>query len=257
MKYYPTFSLADFSISVSGTDAGVYYPVYAGGTSASFACHLPLTAIPGGTLSDVGFPYAVGALSQSWSAMTLAGFNINYNDTTMQYTIANPGGAFSISWSETTRVAFGFTGSLSGASSYTSHVRPYYVIAPAIEARSGDSGPYEPDDIVKESVSDGGTAFLMSMDTIEIRRDWTQPFESHEASQTNKATTAVPWTWQDFFKHCRSLNLPFLVTDENLIYTLRAEGAVYGTATRTRVAADWDSLWNIKLMTREYEVTLP
>ena len=134
----------------------------------------------------------------------------------------------------------------------TSDVRPYYVIVPAITARSQVSDVYEPDDIVSEAVSDGGTSFAISKDTTETFSDWEQQMESASATLARSAVAAVPWTWEAFFKHLRGA-YPFRLVDgsTSTVHTLREKGAAFTGTTRRRVAVDYDDLWIIMLMTRD------
>ncbi len=185
-------------------------------------------------------------------------YTTTWSSTTGKYTISRAT-AFTLSFTGATvpaagarlRLALGFTGNLSGASSYTSDAIPYYVIIPAMAARSAFTDVYEPDDIVEEAVSDGGTSRAVARQTSELLCDWTQTMETKAATLTRSALSTAPWTWQAFVKHVRGQR-PFAFYDTttsiNAVYKLRAEGASFHPE---RVAADYDGLWNIPFRTRD------
>jgi hypothetical protein len=157
------------------------------------------------------------------------------------------------------RAALGFTATLSGANSYTSTVRPYYVTVPIISGRSLRSPDvFEPDDLVEESSADDDTTFGIVKErgaaaTQIMHADWSQMMESQEATFIRSAVAAAPWTWEHFFKHCRATH-PFTVTDgaTTTCHTLRAEGASFSQRVVERIAADYAGLWKLNFKTRDY-----
>jgi hypothetical protein len=214
-------------------------------------CNVSLSGVTSLSGTYTGFAAAVQTALQVVSG----GFSCTFSTTTHAFTIAHASN-FSLTWTGTggtnLRRALGFTATLSGTNSYTSTVRPYYVIVPGITARSQVTDVYEPDDIVEEAVSEGGDAYGVAKDTSELWSDWVQPFETKEAVMQRSATAAVPWTWEHFFKHCRMTH-PFLVHDAgtNTAHRLRADAAAFNNKVRTRVATDWDNYWSVNLMTRD------
>lgn len=139
------------------------------------------------------------------------------------------------------------------AAPYTSTIRPYYCIIPAMGARSDFTDVYEPADIVEEAVSDGGVSYGVARATNELWCDWSQTMETKAATLTRSATAAVPMTYQAMVKHCRSqhpIGVYETATSNNL-YRLRADGASF---VPERVAADYDGLWNIPFRTRDLGV---
>lgn len=192
------------------------------------------------------------------SAMDTAGggpYTVTYSTSTHQYTISRAAVNFTLDFSggaSDTRLAqaLGFTSTAhSGAITYTSDVRPYFVIVPSELARSA-SLPfiYEPDDITEGAMSDGGTPYGVSKNTTELHSDWTQAMEAKASCFTTAATASAPWTWQAFFKHTR-MQYPFAVYESALfdaVYLNRPEGARFKTAP---VWSDLDTLYNIKFNT--------
>lgn len=188
------------------------------------------------------------------------GFTVSFNTSTLAYTIAHGTFpfAFTFNGDEGANLAraLGFSGDRASALSHTSDVRPYYLIESYLDAWSKVSDVYEPDeDVVQEAVSDGGEVALVARDTIELWSDWTQAMEPEASVFTRHAPASTPWTWQEFFKHCRGghrfkVYEDFAAGDSLGVYTLRAEGATFGQRTRARVAADWRERWDITLLTR-------
>ena len=189
------------------------------------------------------------------NAATGGSYTVSYSSSTHQYTISQAS-TFTLDLSggaSDTRLAqaLGMTAtSHSGANSYTSTVRPYYVIVPTELARSAMLPfVYEPNDIVTEAVSDGGTSYAVAKNTTELWADWSQTMEAKAACFTLYATNAVPWTWQAFFKQVRGQH-PFAVYESalyNAAHKLRADGAYFKVTPAT---PDWDALFIVKFATR-------
>lgn len=195
-------------------------------------------------------------------------YTVTYNGTT-GYTVAYDAGNFSLTFSTVTTAAegvllrqiLGFSGDVSGAASYSSDVRPYFVIIPTIEGRSSMSDEIEPDDIVQEAVADDGTAYGVARDTVEVWSTWQQTAETNSAPSTfssegtpvfqRSATSAVPWTYQHAWRHAREGDQPFLVLDtgtsESAVHAFRADGAAFKPV---RFAAPDYPLWSLDFKTR-------
>jgi hypothetical protein len=248
-----TYYLAGWDTAAIGTFSVVVGGAVGSGTATVAAdtySHTDLSAVMG-----TGEYTAFAAAVQTALNVVAAGWTVSYSTTTHAYTISNAT-AFTLTWTgdagKNLQRALGFTASVGSTTSATSTVRPYYVIVPAITARSQVSDVYEPDDIVKEAVSDGGSSFAISKDTTETLSDWEQQMESRTATLARAAVAAVPWTWEAFFKHCRGA-YPFRLVDgsTSTVHTLREKGAAFTGTTRRRVAVDYDDLWIIMLMTRD------
>lgn len=183
-------------------------------------------------------------------------YTVTYSASTHLYTISRAAVNFTLDFSggaANTRLAhaLGFTSaSHSGAITYTSDVRPYYVMVPTELARSAMLPfVYEPNDIVQEAVSDGGTSYAVAKNTTELWADWTQTMEAKAACFDIYLASSAPWTWQAFFKHVRG-QYPFAVYESalyNAAYKLRADGAYFKAMP---VTPDWDALFNLKFQTR-------
>jgi hypothetical protein len=196
------------------------------------------------------------ALVTAFNAAAAGTYTISWSTSTYQWTIYR-NTAFTLTFSGASalrlRAALGFSGNPSGAgtvgSPYVSDVRPYYVVVPATDACTNVTDVYEPDDIVDEAVSDGGTPYGVARQTNELREDWTHGFESYAATFTSAAAAAVPWTWQHFVRHVRGQH-PFVKYETGLtttVHKMRADGASFKPQ---RVTVDDNTYWNMRLLTR-------
>ena len=247
LYYEAGFSVNASALSMTGTWASTAVTVGTG----TYA-HQSLVSVMGtGNYSDFAT-----AVQSAINTATGSSFTVSYSTSTHQYTISRATTftmLFDSSVAGNVRLAaaLGFsTGTHSGASAYTSDVRPYYVMVPTELARSAMLPfVYEPDDIVEEAVSDGGTPYAVAKNTTELWADWTQTMEAKAACFDLYATSAAPWTWQKFFKHVRGQH-PFAVYESALydaVYKSRAESARFKPQP---VTADWDALYNIRFETR-------
>jgi hypothetical protein len=169
---------------------------------------------------------------------------------------------------------FGFTANCSGAASYTSTIRPKYIIKPVIPNQSNVHKAYEPSGRVNYVESDGGQAYSTYPAEIPTYEDWIQPFESDPGPTSSEwtadhsvagapvhrltvpATDGVWWTWEDFYKHVRA-HMPIHCIDSvdaynsdtiGWIYKMRGEQAHWDP---TRVSADFDGHWNMPFKCRK------
>lgn len=195
-------------------------------------------------------------------------FTVTWNGST-GYTIAYDNDAdWQLTFSTTTVAAngtrmkqvLGMTGDRTGAASYSSQCRPYFVLLPAIQGRSQMSDEYEPDGIVQESVGDDGQiAALVAVETSERWMDWQQAAETETAPSTfsdngtppykRQATAAVPWTYQHAWEHHRTGFDPILVIDGSSsdVTQMRADGASFRPR---RMAGDDFGVWQIPFRVR-------
>lgn len=208
---------------------------------------------------------ALAAAVDSALDAAVAGFTVSFDAATQAYTISHAS-TFTLTWTGDAgarlRKLLGFSGTLSGANSYTSDVRPYFAIVPSIAGRSKFSDVYVPDETVSEASADDGTTYgigkertadPMDPDDEIMHSDWQQAMEPLAAVMMRSAAASAPWTWEHFFKHAL-LTHPFTVTDgaTTTVHTLREEGAGFTAAVRQRVVADYDGLWSMNFLTRQY-----
>ena len=258
VRYEFAFDLATFSdgFAMTGTDDGGAFSVSM--TSGTYA-HATITSVVSGyTAFSAALKTALDAASASGT------YTVTYAATT-GYTIAYSGALCTLDLTGTTAQTnmarlLGFSGDRSGATSYASQVRPYYLILPSMPGRSEMTDEYEPDGIVFESQSDDGTRYQMAVDTSEVLSDWTQMAETNSAPDSafadgtfvfeRSVNSAAPWSYQHAWEHARKGKHPFLCVDsgtsESAVHLLRAEG---GSFRPQRMASKDYSLWNIPFKT--------
>ena len=217
-------------------------------------CHSDLTSVLGtGNYDDFA-----GALKTALDASgaSSGAFTVTWSTSTLLYTISNAAANFDLTFPNTAAGnrmadALGFTRNTttsSTAASLSGTRRPYYVIDGAMGGRSGWTRVYEGDDITSQAEAEDGSTYASARSVAPLYDDWTVPFETLAATFELEALTAVPWTWEAFFKHSRGIH-PFAVFDDtgNTVHVLRGpRGARFKPA---RASEDWDGRWSIDLLT--------
>jgi hypothetical protein len=141
----------------------------------------------------------------------------------------------------------------SNASSTSSQIAPYYVIATNIDGQSSVSDDYEPSGFSFDGETDDGSSYGISRESAPTYFDWTQMMEPKAITFTRNAATATPWTYQHLFAHARNVEPIYWVPDTAptpttaACYKLRADGAHWAPQ---RVTADYDGQWNIPFRCR-------
>lgn len=191
-------------------------------------------------------------------------YTVTYSALT-GYTISYSAGNFDLTFSTTTvpqrgtnmRHILGMT-DRSGASSYSSLLRPYFVLFPVVPGRSEVSDDYEPESIVQESIADGGQTYEVAVTNVAKRIDWIDvgdqdiPPTAYTSFGTGTPvhkrfdTTSVPWSYEDAYEHHRTAFDPILVVDggtnENIVCKLRADKSSF--KPKRMGSADFD-LWSV------------
>ena len=270
---FDTHHLADgFKLNVDdGTDSGAI-----AFTDASH-CHTSLSTLTDPPISG-GFSDLAGALEADIQAVltTNAGsvsvsfsgtqytltFGVN---TTLDFrtaTLGDGGGVNLARWlgftaSHPDGSGSGYECSLTGATSYTSDVRPYGLILPAIQGRSKMRPLYEQPELTQAASSDDGTFYFVSRDGAAKMAEWTQAFEdpgnlpSDGTSNgmpvfKSEETAEIPWSYERAFEHARmGGSTPFLVVDgsDSIVYQLEAGGTAMSPE---RAASEDIDLWNVR-----------
>lgn len=252
LRYEWGWDAALTPFTISATDDGGSFSVAV--TTGTYA-HTVMT--------DLGYLALAAYLQTAINTASSSGtYTVTYNGTS-GYTIAYSGSVLTLTFTGSTAITnaakiLGFSGTKSGSTSYSSDVRPYYVIIPAIQARSKVSDEYEPPNIVSEASADDGTVFQVAKDTSEIYLDWTQTAETQVAPTVHTtegtpmhsryATSEVPWTYQHAWAHMRGGQQPFAcIESSTTLHEMRAEGLSFAPM---RFAAEDYPLWSIAFKTR-------
>lgn len=175
----------------------------------------PSSTVRLGTMSKRSFAKAleVALEAQMGGWTTPTDLAVSWSRTTGYYTISWPHANFTITFSLAAgRGLLGFSGTQSGATSYTSTLMPTYVIDTTVDTVSENTINYEPRAIGNHGETDGGKGFGLARTVSPLYRDWRQEFETKEKSVRLSAAAAHPWTFQHLFEHCRG-QLPFAVVN--------------------------------------------
>lgn len=246
--------------AVGGANAAVFSGAVTGnvGWTSGVYMHSAVTGTCDG-LTIASFRAAIIAIA--------TGLTIDWSPTTGLYTLSNAG-AFTVTWSGALgtqiRDALGFAGASTGSAiSHTSTVRPDYMIISRLAGQSKVHATYEEPGQISSARSDDGTTYSTRPTTLATLTEWTQNYETAtgptNAEWTSSAavggapmrrsdatTTAVSWSWEDFYKAVRA-ELPFALLDRAV--TTKGEGAIYkldATVAHfdpTRITEDYDGHW--------------
>lgn len=197
-----------------------------------------------------------------------------YDAVNGKYTLAGSGN-FTISLNTALSNAMGaptstgvIGGPTSGASSYFSSFRPYYLVRPLISGLSQYTDDYQPEGLVHGAVASDGTYYIMGPASLPTQNDWMQVFESSTPLNAGgtylggsghsvyplphngvAAVATMPWSWWDFwqiaregecFAWCSQTSPPTLPTAT--MYRMRAEGANFRPV---RAAGPDFDLWSL------------
>lgn len=204
-------------------------------------CHTDLTTVLGTLNYDDLAAQLQGLLTAAQVNITT--WTVVWNATTMAYTFTASGGAqtsvdltFDASGGNTLgRQITGFSANQTGALTYASDVRPYYVASVRVGAASYGTGPreFEPAGIAEGAEADDGSQFAVSRTTAPSYRDFSITTETEAATRIRSApdgTTPgdVPWTWQHLWQHARA-DEPLLIADgvESAVAFMRPSFATF------------------------------
>jgi hypothetical protein len=152
----------------------------------------------------------------------------------MRFSItASGGGVTSIQLAGNTvaQNVLGFPSSFGGtALSRDGTKAPYYILKVDVDGFSDWSDLYELDDeIAEDAVAHDGTPFSLARDGAAMLLDLTVPLVPRSLLYTREATATDPWTWQDAFRHARTVE-PVIVYNDDLgghVGRLRKESAAF------------------------------
>lgn len=208
-------------------------------TSGTY-CHVDAQISGNGLYDDFATKLKTDLDAASSSATA---YTVTFDETTLKYTISHAAN-FSMVFAGTaqgthTKNLLGFSGNKSGANTYTSDYACYYAIA---GTQGGLSMPkeYQPSGMAVDAEANDGSPYMHGRATAVRYKDFVIQFEPLAKVRSREAATAVPWTWEHFFDHCRAGH-PFVVIEdgENTIHTLRADGASWDPANAEPDIETW------------------
>lgn len=200
---------------------------------------------------------------------------VAFSAANLRYTISGTGAFDLTSISSALTAALGaptstgaIGGPTTGASSYTSSYRPYYVCRPLIAGLSQYTDDYQPEGLVHGAFASDGTYYIAGPSSLPTQNDWMQVFESSTPLNAGgtyvggsghsvyplphngvAAVPTMPWSWWDFwqvlregecFAWCEQVSPPSKPTAT--MYRLRAEGANFRPVRAS--GPDYD-LWSL------------
>lgn len=257
---------------VSGSNAAVFGGSLSGNLGFEFGLYMQ------GDVLGAADGVSILSLSADIEA-AIAGLTCSFSPSTLLYTLSAASN-FTVTWTGDMGIAMrdilGFAENLSGANSYTSTLRPKYLIVSRLAGQSQVHETYEPGGRIAYAESDNGQAYSTHPVELPTYRDWVQPFETLEGPTDGEwsgnsaiggaavrranvgAAMKITWTWEDMIKHVRA-TYPFGLVDratstkgEGHLYKLRGEGAHFDP---TRITADYDGHWTVPFVTRQLTAT--
>lgn len=220
-----------------------------------------LTAVyPYSTWATVAFGIALNeamnAAVSGWSGTPT--FTVSLSATTHLYTITiSDASAFGVTWGNTgSRFLLGYSGTLSGASTYEATYYPYYYLPATLTELSRVSDLYEPGSIANLAMTDGcAPADSISRSRAPWYLDWYQEYEPKAATYIYAIASPKIFSYSHMFEHLRC-DMPFLVDGAHLqtsagyelqpVCVLRPEGSKFAPEA---AHPDWDDAWHIKFQT--------
>jgi hypothetical protein len=199
-----------------------------GSHTATFAtgkyCHLSLAAVDpkdrSGTTIDLGFPSFAAALQSAMNAETAETVTVTFDPSTLAYTIAVSGALFELTLNALARRILGFTltTTYSGATSYTSTMRPWYLWRAAIDGTTAYDQPVALADVVKQRRADDGTFYTAAPTRIVREASWEFRHEAQAAVHRRFAVAdtvigGASWTFEDFAELAARFAVPCVKKD--------------------------------------------
>lgn len=243
--YYAGFDLRDiglFTLTIDDNGAGSPLVYTESNFGSQLVAHVDSVA-SGLTYADL-----VGELNTAIAAEPIT---VTFSAASGQYTFTytGVGTGFDLTFSTVAARVFGFSTTVhTNKASIQSDVRPYYEILGQTTGRSAYSRDYEPSEVASQAISDDGANIMGLARTASPKfLDWRQQFETLPSTFKSVATSAIPWTWEHLFEHCRTVH-PILVSDgyDNAWVRLRPEGSAFRPEAQT---PDFDEQWHIPLQT--------
>lgn len=202
----------------------------------------------------------------SSAAGDTAVWTVTWSHANLTYTISPSIGTFTAVLNTQMRQIIGATADISVATaSFTSTVRPYYVIRPNNDSWRSDRHDYEPDGIALEEETDDGDAYGLARTAGPRYFEITQLFEPMAAVYDEQASGSVPFTWYKAFKSVRHFERVLLAqapwTQSSISYgaadifanfRLRAKGASFRPDRHVATPAV-NTYWKIPLACRLIE----
>lgn len=148
--------------------------------------HIGLTEVlsENGSTSNIATKFA-DALETAMNAASAAGYTVTFNESTLAYTITKASTTYTIDTGTNALMSkiLGLTPTAhSAAISFTSDIRPHYLIDVYVGGRSYVSDDYEPGGISFDAEADDGTSYGLSRKHSPVYEDFKIAAESKHAT---------------------------------------------------------------------------
>lgn len=210
---------------------------------------------------DMSSVMGSGEYTEFWATVEAA-VNAASTDT---HTISYNASTYEVTWSTDASVLFidfmhadadvntrskaliGFTADRSGATSYSSQVRPYYVLELARDGVSDFSDDFEPEGQTRREVSVNATAYSVEPLSYEVHTDLKLRFQTRASIFKRAASSAEPWTYRHMVEHCRARE-PILHSYNVEDTVLKLVEPEFTQDLRRPVWNDYHALWDVRVI---------
>jgi hypothetical protein len=183
-----------------------------------------------------------------------AGHAVTWSHSETRYTITGLTAGLTYTFSEAAQHVLGVNASYTGVTSIVSARRPYYVIRPVVGEVSRPSHEFEATNQSALAVSDSGIPYGTARTVSVKHKSWEVEFEPRAQTLAYFATDDIPFTWQHFIEHARTVYSICLVTQvagsdvSGLnIGRLLPGFADFNENVRSRHVEGYDDQWRIRV----------
>lgn len=203
--------------------------------------------------ASTGWTVLSSNLQTAMDAATPATVTVAYNSTTGAYTIATNAASFSLDFTGPRAplgraLGFSTTAVLTGATSYTSTLTPYYVLFPAGDSWCDDPFPYDQEEQVIIAVSDDGYGYSNGPSRLVQRRTYRHQFQPKSLQWSAFSSPTVPWTWDLWWAHHGPTQEQMLVAGTpHGSFTAQLTQGEQLKSTRAMAALSLDAWWHVSI----------
>ena len=237
--------------SISDISTGIYRHAT---SAADFLTHPSSTLMSTTTIANTTRPSFGATLQALMDAATAQTPTVTYSNDTNRYTLACNGAVFSVTWSGAAqllmRKLLGFTGNLSGATSYTATAAPFFTLEPRKNAFTEPKALAAVTEAVSRRRTSGGS--LTRMGPVVLPHGVSWRFEQEADSATLDEFAVSPgYTWQSFFndsarhgRRCYFVDYgPPVGSTQRWVFQLMSDG--FDSGTHRRTVANLRDRWTI------------
>ena len=187
-------------------------------------------------------------------AQTTTTPTVSYDNEANRYTLSMTGAVFSVTWSSAAevrlRALLGFSGNLSGATSYTATLAPYFSIEPRVVGLVGWTDVRAVTDSVNTRVTSSGDISTVG----PARVPYTARFDlAHETDAQTLAQFSTRYSWQQFWNDAgRNGRMCYLIDSappvgSDVRWAFRLRTPVFDESTHRREVAALRDRWRISI----------